>query len=188
MDSIIFDLDGTLWDTKFNVSTSFNYLLDKYDFKYFNKKMKSDMGHTIGETHKINMTDLKKSGGIIYKGVIDSLKSLSIDYKLFIVSNCGDGYIESFLEYYKLTDLFTDFIPASKYNISKTKAINNLISKYNLKKAIYVGDTLGDYNYAKEAGIPFIHARYGYYPLLEATYHIDNLSEVFNVIDIINNK
>ncbi len=208
VDSIIFDLDGTLWDTKVETLHSVNDVLDKYDLEHIDlSKIESAMGHTDSEVAKLYMPNLKKeerehifremvisnidtikhTGGILYKGVVKTLKKLSSSYKIFIVSNCGDGYIESFLDYYKLNDLFTDFVPASKYNISKTKAINNLINKYNLKCAVYCGDTLGDYNYAKDAGIPFIHAKYGFCPELESTYQIKSINEIFDIIDKISN-
>lgn len=145
VDSIIFDLDGTLWNTK-------------------------------------------GSGIIIYSGVIDTLRKLSLDYKLFIVSNCADGYIESFLDCHGLSDLFTDYIPTGKYDISKSKAIKDLIFKYNLKRPIYIGDTYGDFNHAKDAGITFIHARYGYCPLLESNFYIDAIDDIFSVLDDINNN
>lgn len=209
IDSIIFDLDGTLWDTKLESLGSANSILDKYNLEHIDlTTIKSRMEGTDSEVSKIYMPKLKKdkrnhiyrqmvlnnidiikrSGGLLYKEVIDVLNKLALNYKIFIVSNCGDGYIESFLDSYNLNNLFTDFIPASKYNISKTKAINNLIKKYNLKRPVYLGDTYGDYNFAKKANIPFIHAKYGFCPELETKYQIDKISDIYDIIEEINNE
>lgn len=131
IDSVIFDLDGTLWNKE-----------------------------------------------TVYPEVRETLNNLNNYYKLFIVSNCGAGYIESFVDYYKLNNLFKDFIAASKENISKSEAIKRLIENYNLKNPVYVGDTMGDFEHARKANIPFIHAKYGFRPELDSKYKIETFEEL----------
>ena len=73
----------------------------------------------------------------VYPGLVDALSILSRHYPLYIVSNCQAGYIEVFLE---ATGL----------------------EQNHLQHAVYVGDTDGDYKATHEAGIPFVHAAYGF--------------------------
>lgn len=37
-----------------------------------------------------------------------------------------------------------------------------MIKRNNLTSAVYIGDTQGDCNAAAEAGVPFVHAAYGF--------------------------
>ena len=39
---------------------------------------------------------LSQKGAILYEGLEEALKILSLDYNLYIVSNCQDGYVEAF--------------------------------------------------------------------------------------------
>lgn len=204
IDSIIFDLDGTLWDTRKETLDAVNKIVSKYNLEEIDEKIiESSMGLTDKEVAKIYMPNLseeksynifkqmdrenikylKSHGGILYPKVKETLENLSQKYKLFIVSNCGAGYIESFLEYYKFNNLFIDYIAASKENISKTEAIKRLISIHNLKNPIYIGDTKSDFNYANNARVLFIHARYGFCPELETKYKIDSFEQLNSYLD-----
>lgn len=214
IDSIIFDLDGTLWNPKKETLEAVNKVTKKYNIdKVSSKTIKEGMGHTdeevmemympklekedqrklFKEMDQTNIKNLRKNGSKLYPNLMETLKELKQNYKLFIISNCGAGYIESFLDHYNLNNIFTEFIAASKENISKTEGMKRLIKKYNLKKPIYVGDTFGDFNYAKDANVLFVHAKYGYAPDLESKYkidRIDNLPDYINYLnkDIENNK
>ena len=47
------------------------------------------------EAFEENIKNLMKNGGTLYPNLVEVIKELSKEYKLFIVSNCIDGYIES---------------------------------------------------------------------------------------------
>ena len=204
IDSIIFDLDGTLWDTRKETMEAVNKIVEKYNIDEISEEVINNaMGHTDEEVSEMYFPNLKKEyrynifkeldrenikylkthGGILYPKVKETLEFLSSKYKLFIVSNCGAGYIESFLDYYKFNNLFADFIAASKENISKTAAINKLKETHSLSFPVYVGDTLGDYNYAKGANILFIHAKYGFNPEIDCKYKINNFEELTSYLE-----
>lgn len=57
---------------------------------------------------------------------------------------------------------FQDFAMSGKTGLSKGENIKNLMKKHAIPKAVYVGDTEGDEQASREAGIPFIWARYGF--------------------------
>ena len=207
IDSIIFDLDGTLWNPKKETLEAVNKVTKKYNIdKVSSKTIKDGMGHTddevmamympkldkdnqrklFKEMDQTNIKNLRKNGSKLYPNLIETLNELKQNYKLFIISNCGEGYIESFLDHYDLNDYFVDIIAASKENISKTEGMKRLIKQYGLKKPIYVGDTLGDFNYAKAANVLFVHAKYGYAKDVESKYKIDRIDNLPKYIELLN--
>ena len=197
---IIFDLDGTLWDSSKEVTESWNIALKRcnIDLRITVKDMHNLMGKTLEDISNIIFSNLPKEraleimnecvkeedsyiskhGGILYPQLKETLKQLSLKYKLFIVSNCQEGYIEAFLEYHNLGKYFLDFENAGRTKRPKGENIKSIIDRNNLDKAVYVGDTQGDYDATKIAGIPFIHAKYGFGKINEETNFINEISEL----------
>lgn len=68
---------------------------------------------------------------------------LSDTYDLFIVSNCQDGYIESFYEYHKLERYFKDYENPGRTGLSKGENIKLVIDRNNLDAPVYVGIRTG---------------------------------------------
>lgn len=201
IDSIIFDLDGTLWDSTKGVADSWSEVLSKYNFdrKYVSPdEIKGYMGLTLDEIGRRMMPEIEENtrtklleecgkfenkyliqnGAIIYDKVEHTLKELSKKYKLFIVSNCQDGYIETFLEYNNFHKYFDDFECPGKSNLLKAENIKLIIERNNLKNPIYVGDTQTDCDAAKKAGIPFVFAKYGFGNVNEYEYFIDKFEDL----------
>ncbi len=89
-------------------------------------------------------------GATLYDKLEDTLKVLSKKYKLFIVSNCQDGYIETFMKFYNLDKYFVDFECPGRTNLSKAENIKIVIERNNLKHPVYVGDTQMDCDAAKK--------------------------------------
>lgn len=183
---IIFDLDGTLWDSSKQVVDAFNTALehvDDIDYKITIEAMQSAMGKQLPEIADIYFPNVSKErrmeiikiccdeeqayleqhGGNLYPQLESVLQSLiQKGYELFIVSNCQAGYIESFYAYHKLDKYFKDYENPGRTGLSKGENIKLIIERNHLEKAFYVGDTMGDYLSTQEAGIPFVHARYGF--------------------------
>lgn len=201
MDSIIFDLDGTLWDSTGSIIDSWNETISNYDEvknKLTVEDMKSIMGlvvkdiafkffpyleeekrlQIIMECCKNECIHLEKNGGILYDGLEETLKSLARRYKLFIVSNCQCGYIESFFKAHGLNKYFSDYESAGRTGMTKGENIKLVMERNNLKSPAYVGDTQGDMKAARFAGIPFIHARYGFGEVEECDHEIGSFEEL----------
>lgn len=203
---ILFDLDGTLWDSSREVAASWEEALKKRGIE---KPITTEMLQSVMGKSMIDIADIlfdeydletrrellkccceeeneyiRCHGGRLSDGLEEMLKSLKEKgYFLFIVSNCQKGYIEAFLEYHKLGKYFDDF--ESYENTGKEKGANiHLVATRNhLDKAVYIGDTQGDYDAAREAGLPFIHARTGYGRVQGDVPYITELSEVLQVVD-----
>jgi len=185
MDSIIFDLDGTMWDstkaaaevwrevakrnpaitdeiTADKLKALYGLLLEEIAVRLFVSVPKETALKTMEECVVEQCPYLAKHGGILLGDVEGTLKELSTRYPLFIVSNCKSGYIESFLESHKLGKYFKDFECPGGTGLLKADNIRLVMERNHLKDPIYVGDTKGDQMAAKEAGIPFVYARYGF--------------------------
>lgn len=182
---IIFDMDGTLWDSAENVAISWEEAVRKEcgDLrKITTEDVQSVMGRTMVEISEIlfPMLDKKKAlalmdiccdaentylrehGGILYPGLENTLQILSARYPLYIVSNCQKGYIEAFLEYYKFHKYFLDIECFGNTQMCKGDNIALVARRNNLDRAIYVGDIQADYEASVRAGTEFIHAAYGF--------------------------
>lgn len=207
IDSIIFDLDGTLWDSTEEVAKTWTSIVAKYNLK--RKEVSVDdlkpcMGKLLDEIAEMLFPEiepemqmkiinecckyeneyLRKHGAKLYAKLEETLEKLSENYKLFIVSNCGDGYIESFFESHKLNKYFIDYECPGRTGMSKGKNIKLVIERNNLKKPIYVGDTQGDANAAKFANVPFIFAKYGFGQVKEYNYSIKSFDELLKIIRV----
>ena len=132
MKGIIFDVDGTLWDSTEMVAVAWNKVIKDEGIEHKEleeKDLKKEFGkpmEAIGESlfpempkdemMKLMEKMLKYENGlvaagpcVIFEGVQETIKKLSEKYPLYIVSNCQDGYIEAFLQYSKLGEYFKDF-------------------------------------------------------------------------------
>ncbi|WP_313370937.1 HAD family hydrolase [Sedimentibacter sp.] len=202
---IIFDLDGTLWDSVEPVVDAWNEVIrNNYRINYTLtiEESKKLMGKTITEISSIILSEvdkdraleiieecckkeliyLEEKGGRLYPNLENTLKKLLKKYNLYIVSNCQDGYIEIFLTYHKLDKYFSDYENHGRTKLSKGENIKLIIERNKLDKAVYIGDTQGDYVAAKYAGIPFVHAKYGFGTVTEATSFINTFDELLKIL------
>jgi len=204
MDSIIFDLDGTLWDTTDIVADAWNQVLDKiFDNRpqLTGADLKSLFGRILPDIAAMLFPDLSKERQSelidlcchrehevllehdppLFAGVPDTLEVLSEKYPLFIVSNCEAGYIEVFLSVTGLGKYFRDHLCPGDTGNAKAANIKEIIRRNSLKSPIYIGDTLGDYNAAREAGIPFAFASYGFGSVENPEYTISSPGDLLQL-------
>lgn len=202
--SIIFDLDGTLWEVTDVTLESVNTITKKYNIKEVSreticqvfglnridssKKYFPDLSYDmalklIDEVAVIKNNKLKEIGGNVFPDVVDIIRELEKEYNLFIVSNTSEyEYIEAFLEPTGLKKCFINYIPASALNLTKEDAIKKVVNDYHLEKAVYVGDTLKDYDASNKANLPFIQAKYGFGEDLHTKYSINNIKELPQIV------
>lgn len=197
---IIFDLDGTLWDSVNSVAESWNIVAEqilKKKVNITNEKLSGYMGKPMDQFLTIfdgveenqaqfllekcmeyELEYLHEKPGKLYPHVREVLEELSEQYRLFIVSNCQVGYIETFLEVMKMECLFEDFEDYGRTGLSKGENIKRLMKRVGLTDAIYIGDTQGDYEATLVAGIPFIYASYGFGQVPKAQKEIIEFEEL----------
>ena len=203
--AILFDLDGTLWDSSQSVTDSWNEILGKYpearqitlgDMHGFMGRQMDEIARMImpdlpdsrrlaimDECMDYELTYLKEHGGaMLYPKVRETLEILGKTSELMIVSNCQDGYIQTFLEFSGLGELFDDFESAGATGLSKGENNKLVIARNGIDRAIYVGDTQGDLDSADFAGIPFVHAAYGFGKTNRKTAKVNSFDEIPNIV------
>ncbi len=207
---IIFDLDGTLWDSSEQVAGAWSVILSRRS--EMDKRVRSlvtgeDMRGYMGKTMEVIAalmlpdTDektrleimdecgeyeneyLSGHGGKLYPDLERELDRLSKSFKLFIVSNCQSGYIETFLEYHKLGKYFADFECPGGTGLAKADNIRIVMERNALDKAVYVGDTQGDLDASDSAGVPFIHAAYGFGTVNKEVPAVNSFSGIFEAAE-----
>lgn len=180
---IIFDMDGTLWDSSQKVAESWTEALQEIlhiDLTITTEQIQNVMGKTMdviaellfgAYENPLEILDvcaehenayLRKHGGILYPKLEETLQQLQENYHLYIVSNCQAGYIEAFLDYYGFEHYFEDIECFGNNKKQKGENIRLLAERNHLEQAVYVGDVQGDYDATMEAGLPFIYAAYGF--------------------------
>lgn len=202
---IIFDMDGTLWDSSEQVVTAWNESVKKYGYgrePITSAEMQAVMGKPMDELSRIlfpGVSDeqralmldtcgreendyLRLHGGNLYPAIQKTLETLKNKYHLYIVSNCQSGYIEAFLDYYQFHDLFEDIECFGNNGFSKGDNIALVCKRNGLDNAVYVGDIQGDYDASRQAGVQFIHAAYGFGRIDEKVPSIGSFSELTEVV------
>ena len=205
VDSILFDLDGTLWDSTEIVAEAWNEVLakePKVDMTLTADDLRRLFGRPLPviasmlftelpENEQLDLMDrcchqehiaLSKKCGTLFPELENTLRILQKNYKLFIVSNCEDGYIETFLKASGLASYFTDFECPGNSGLLKGDNNKLVIERNQLKAPVYVGDTQGDADAASYAGIPFIFARYGFGSVESYKYSVDAFAQLPDLI------
>lgn len=201
MDAIIFDVDGTLWDSTEEVAISWNQAIAAHTDQQADltgQSLKHLFGKTMDEIFQFLLPSLpkeeqmrigylcydyeneylKQHPGRLYPGVREVLEALSKTKELYIVSNCQCGYIELFLEAGQLNPFIKDYLCFGDTLVSKDQTILQLMERHQLKDAVYVGDTQGDFEACEKAGIPFIFAEYGFGQVPSAKVTIQRITDL----------
>ena len=204
-DSIIFDLDGTLWDMSAACVKSYNRVVKRNEIP-FREVTPDDLRKVVGrphdeciseiflglstdqlktldqETATEDMVVIREEELNLYAGVSIGLAVLAKRFPLYIVSNCQKGYIETFYESSKLGSLFKDQECYGNTGKMKAQNIQSVIERNQLKSPIYVGDTLGDAKAARACKIPFVHVRYGYALDVECDFAASTFEDVVSFL------
>ncbi len=182
---IIFDMDGTLWDSSENVAASWTEKLRELGVdrpEITKEDIMGVMGLTMDRIADIIFSGmpsdrrmqlleqcciyeneyLRVHGGVLYPELEKTLAELKENYSLYIVSNCQKGYIEAFLDHFGFGKYFDDIECYGNNLLQKGDNIALLAKRNSLDRAFYVGDIQGDYDATMKAGYEFIHASYGF--------------------------
>ena len=185
-ESLIFDIDGTLWDSRSIIVEGYNQVLTAAgheDLCVTAEDLKRLFGKTMKEIADIMLTSLPEEEryplmekcidtgdarllndpcDIGYPGVKETLEELHKRYRLFIVSNSQLGYPETTMEKLGITHLFQGHLCFGNTGTDKGTTIRILMEQHSIKNAVYIGDTQGDYEAAMKAGLPFVWATFGF--------------------------
>ena len=184
-DGIIFDVDGTLWDSTGTVALAYNAAFERSGCpevrvtaesirREFGKPMdeigrdllpelpEADRNRVMGLCMELEEEYLRQYPPVPYSGLAGTLASLKEKRRLFIVSNCQQGYIELFLQLTGLHAYFEDHLCWGDTGLQKAGNIRLMAERHSLRHPVYVGDIEADCTAAREAGAGFIWASYGF--------------------------
>ena len=185
-ESLIVDIDGTLWDSRALVAEGYNIQLRREGLDHLctdAETLKTLFGKVMTEIADNLFPDFppevryplmercmetenkyleENPCHIGYEGIREVLAELKKKYRLFIVSNSQCGYPDLCVEKLGLQDLIEGHLCFGDTGTTKGQTILTLMKKYGIASAAYIGDTQGDLEACEEAGIDFIWAAYGF--------------------------
>lgn len=205
LDGIMFDLDGTLWDSSKEVAVSWNETrrrlgeagrpLTQADIrgimglqvpgiaeKLFPEMEEEERIALVTACCRDECGHLRKTGGHLFPGMRETVEALAAQYPLFIVSNCLEGYIESFLAFHGMGGYFRDFLAAETTGRSKAENIAWMRRRHGLAQTVYIGDTRGDMEACEASKTPFVLAAYGFGTVEQSGRQIEKISELPGLI------
>ena len=186
MKSLIFDIDGTLWDSRAIVAEGYNdYLreIGRGDLQVDAEYLKTLFGKTMTEIADIMLDSIavperydvmqgcmdredeflhQNECDIAFPGVKELLPELKEDYRLFIVSNAQCGYPELMMDKLGIREHFEGWMCFGDTGLPKGDTIRILMERHGIDDAVYIGDTQGDLEASQVAGIPFLFCAYGF--------------------------
>ena len=198
---LIFDMDGTLWDSSANVALSWTEKVRELGYErpeITQQDIMRVMGLTMdkvaagvfsdmAEKERMELLDeccahendyLRENGGILYPELEKTFSRLKEKYHLYIVSNCQKGYIEAFLDHYGFWKYFDDIECYGNNLLEKGDNIALIAKRNGLDKAYYIGDIQGDYDATMKAGLDFIHAAYGFGTIKQTVPELKQFSDL----------
>lgn len=195
--NVIFDIDGTLWDSTEVAALGWRKAAEETGYSKVvvtGEILKKEFGlpmNIIADHVFYDLKDEEKKAELlalcckyedefleesydekIFPGIIEEIKKLAKDYRLFIVSNCQIGYIELVMGRLGITELIEDHLCFGETHVTKGETMKILMDKNGLdpKQTAYVGDTAGDKEATEFAGAVFVYAAYGFGQLPDEPY------------------
>jgi phosphoglycolate phosphatase-like HAD superfamily hydrolase len=188
--SLIFDMDGTLFQTnkilEISLDDTFNHLksLNLWERETPIEKYREIMGvplPVVWETllpdhankdreraneffHEKLITNIEAGNGALYP-YVEEVFSFFKDNgcSIYIASNGQIEYLKAIERYYNLDHWVTETFSIQQIQTqSKTDLVQAIIKKYNIKKGAVIGDRLSDINAAKSNGLMAIGCNFDF--------------------------
>ncbi len=186
IENILFDLDGTLTDSKKGIINSLLFALNKLHIEEPSiNELDSFIGPPLRQSFKkrYNLSDdvtdkavnyyreYYSEKGIfeneLYAGIAELIKTLyDKKFKLFVATSKPTNFAEKVLIYFNLKNYLTGFLGTASDNaqIDKTEIISRLVSGYSLNpiNSVMIGDREHDIISGKNNNMKTIAVSYGY--------------------------
>ncbi|PEE05239.1 HAD family hydrolase [Bacillus pseudomycoides] len=181
LQSLIFDMDGTLFQTEkileLSLNDTFNHLrsLNLWDTITPIDKYREIMGVPLPKVWEAllpnhsnevrEQTDayflerlvenIRSGKGALYPNVKEVFRYLKENNcSIYIASNGLTEYLQAIVSYYNLDNWVTETFSIQQIRtLDKGDLVKSIIKKYDIKKAAVVGDRLSDINAAKDNGL-----------------------------------
>ncbi|WP_404802080.1 HAD family hydrolase [Bacillus tianshenii] len=175
--AIIFDMDGTLFQTdkilELSLDDTFDFLRERDEWHTLTPidKYREIMGvplevvwETLLPLHsnqirekaneiflEILIENIRNGKGALYPNVLETLSFLKENgYSIFIASNGLTDYLKAIVTHYQLEDWVTETFSIQQIDsLEKGELVKGIVDKYGITSGAVVGDRLSDINAAK---------------------------------------
>lgn len=202
VESLIFDIDGTLWDSRALVAEGYNIQLKAEGYERLcvdAETLRPLFGKVMTEIADVILAPIpvpqryelmercmdtenrylyENECKIGYTGVKETLEALATHYRLFIVSNAQCGYPELCIQKLGISQLIEGHLCFGDTGTEKGYTILELMRRHGISSAVYIGDTQGDYEATLVAGVPFVWAAYGFGSPAGYTVRVDDFRQL----------
>jgi len=190
-ESIIFDLDGTLFQTDKLVIPAFQKTFEQlkmegYEISYMpdERELLSVIGLTLDDVWQNLLPDVSKENyikannfllenelsgvragyGALYPNVTDTLIELkNRGYRLFIASNGLKEYVYGITEEFRIDHYFDAIYSAGEFNTAtKKELVHKLVTEFEIKDGIMVGDRSSDVEAGKNNNLFVVGCSFGF--------------------------
>lgn len=198
---IIFDVDGTLFDTRDGIIQALNYVLKIYGRSKIKKKDEAKyigppIKKSLMEFQDMEESEAKEATSLYRKSYVEKFIGNSVWYDsvvetlialkekgavLGIATMKTMPQMEALIQNFQYDNLFSVLkVAREDGSLSKAMMLKDIKKEYpEVEKFVMVGDTMGDLNAAKEAGYEFVAADYGYGDISRIdTKHISSFFEL----------
>lgn len=210
IDTVLFDLDGTLLNSRELIDRSFQHTFDKFrpDLKLTEADYDSFFGPTLYQTFSRYSKSEKEIEEMIafyreynianyddmvslFPGAKDVIKTLNKKgIKIGIVSSKAESLVKHTIDLFNLNDYVNLVLGYESYENPKPAPDGILMAKekLNAKNVLYVGDHINDMTAAHAANVEACGVLYISHPeiMLDAKpeYVINKLSELINIVGV----
>jgi phosphoglycolate phosphatase len=211
---IIFDLDGTLSDSREGLFNAYEHVFQKIGFLHPGKEMLTQLigpslqkgfSEILGLAHeqvRIAVEAFREyygSKGLYENHLYDGIELLIKDLKkyggsLYLATAKYHPFAQKIMHHFSLSPYFTDMAGADYEGLHarKTDLIASILQRNNIRdpfEVVVIGDTQFDIGAAEELDIDSIGVAYGFTPLEEMKtmnpdYIVQSVSELYGLLII----
>ncbi|AVQ98483.1 nucleosidase [Oceanobacillus iheyensis] len=188
--SLIFDMDGTLFQTdkilELSLDDTFAYLRSKSEWNADTPidKYREIMGVPLPKVWEALLPDhsrkvreevdayflerlvenIRNGNGSLYPNVKEVFRHLKEnDCSIFIASNGLVEYLQAIVKHYNLDHWVTETFSIQQIDsLNKSDLVQSIIKKYDITKGAVIGDRLSDINAAKDNGLVSIGCNFDF--------------------------
>ena len=182
-DALIFDIDGTLWNASSASAKGWNLGLAKLGVD--RTVSAEQIGMVAGNPYEkcvdillpglracypellntLNICEIeavRSDGGEFFDGVVEGIIRLAGEYKVYLMSNCQEWYLQLFLELSGLKPILSGVDCYGMSGLPKNEMLSRMKRDHSLTRPVYIGDTASDEKAAELEGFDFILVSWGF--------------------------
>ncbi|WP_249777685.1 HAD family hydrolase [Paenalkalicoccus suaedae] len=213
MNALIFDMDGTLFQTnlilEMTLEDTFNQLRETGEWEGATpiETYRNIMGvplpkvwATLLPAHSQQVKEqvdayflerlvahIEAGNGALYPSTLETMAELQKTHRIYIASNGLIPYLKAIVDYYGLDEFVQGVYSIDQIDsMSKSDLVATIIKDHDIKSGAVIGDRLSDINAAKDNGLVAIGCRFDFAQedeLAQADVVIEELGELLMLVE-----